>query len=104
MKKLAALSVAAFLALSVVALAGGSDDRANDRTITGTVSQIDAAAKTMTVKDSGGNEVTVSWNESTKLDSGIPQTGAMVTVKVDSSDTGSRPVAKSISIQPKKPY
>ncbi len=105
MKKLAALSVAAFFALSVVALAGGSDNRANDRTITGTVSQIDAAAKSMTVKDSGGNEVTVYWNDATRLDSGLPQTGATVAVKVDGSDTGSKPVAKSISIQqPKKPY
>ncbi len=105
MRKLAALSVAAILALSVVALADGSNDRANDRTIVGTVSHVDTTAKSMVVKDSTGSNVTVYWNDSTKLDPGVPQEGSSVSITIDSKDQGANPMAKSISVQqPKKPY
>jgi hypothetical protein len=101
MRKLAALSVAAVLALSVAALADGS----NDRTIVGTVSHVDTTAKSMVVKDSTGSNVTVYWNDSTKLDAGVPAEGATVSVTIDGKDQGANPMAKSISIQaPKKPY
>jgi len=102
MRKLAALSVAAILALSVVALADG--DRSNDRTIVGTVSHVDTTAKSMVVKDSTGNNVTVYWNDTTKLDTGVPQEGSTVSITIDGKDQGANPMAKSISVQPKKPY
>jgi len=101
MRKLAALSVAALLVLSAVALAEGSADR----TIVGTVSHVDAAAKSMVVKDSTGTNVTVYWNDTTKLDAGLPSEGSTVSVTIDSKDQGANPMAKSISVQqPKKPY
>ncbi len=100
MRKLVALSVAAFFALTVAALAGGSADR----TIVGTVSHVDASAKTLTIKDSSGSDVTISWNDTTKLSSGMPQEGSTVSVVVDGKDQGSTPLAKSIAVQSKKPY
>jgi hypothetical protein len=104
MKRLVAVSVAVFLALSVVAIAG-SNDGASDRSIVGTVSHVDTAAKSMSVKDSGGKDVTVYWNDATRLDNGLPQEGSTVTVTLDGKDQGSTPMAKSIAVQqPKKPY
>ena len=98
MRKVAALSVVALLALSVAALAVPSD-----RTVVGTITHVDTSAKSMTVKDSSGAEVTVTWNDSTKLVSGQPQEGANVTVTFDANESGS--VAKSIAVQQaKKPY
>ena len=89
MRKLAALSVAALLVLSAVALAEGS----NDRTIVGTVSHVDATAKSMVVKDSTGTNVTVYWNDSTKLDAGPPALHRRRVVKVEPADIGDRAVA-----------
>jgi hypothetical protein len=101
MKKLVSLTAVALLALTMVALAEGS----GDKTIVGTVSQVDSTAKSMTVKDSTGNSVVVYWNDATKLDTGMPQEGSTVSVTIDSKDSGSKPMAKSISVQqPKKPY
>jgi hypothetical protein len=99
MRKLTSLSVAALLALSMVALADSAD-----RTIAGTVSRVDMSAKTISVKDASGTEVTVVWNDTTRLDSGVPQEGSTVTVTVDGKDQNARPTAKSITVQPKKPY
>ena len=100
MRKILALSVVALLALSVSALAAGTD-----RTIVGTVSHVDSGSKSMSVKDTSGTEVTVYWNDATRLDSGLPQEGATVTVTIDAKDQGAKPIAKSITVQaPKKPY
>ncbi len=96
MKKLVSISVVALLALSMVALAGSP----GDRTIVGTATQIDSAAKPMSVRDDAGNTVTVYWNADTKLDAGMPQEGATVSVTIDNKDANnSRPIAKSISVQ-----
>jgi hypothetical protein len=104
MRKLVSLSLAAFLALSMIAIAGESGDK-SDKTVIGTVSFVDSASKSMVVKDTSGNNVTVYWTDSTKLDPSMPQEGASVTVTLDSKDQGGKPVAKSITVQqPKKPY
>jgi hypothetical protein len=104
MKKFVSLTAVALLALTMVALAEGSGDKTGDKTIVGTVSQVDSTARSMTVKDSTGNSVVVYWNDATKLDTGMPQEGSTVSVTIDSKDSGAKPMAKSISIQPKKPY
>jgi hypothetical protein len=98
MRKTATLFVAGLLVMAALALA-------EDRTITGTVTRIDSSAKSMSVKDASGSELTVSWDNATKLDSGLPQEGSTVTVTFDGKDQGTRPVAKAIAVQqPKKPY
>lgn len=101
MRKLASLSVAALLALSTLAFAGET----GDRTVAGTVSFVDSASKSMVVKDATGNNVTVYWNDATKVEPSMPQEGASVTVTLDGKDQGTKPMAKSISVQqPKKSY
>ncbi len=101
MRKILALSVAAIVMISAVSFAVPSGgDRSGDKpgkTVTGTVSRVDAAAKMMVVKDTSGNEVTVYWNEATKLDGGVPQEGATVTV--NAREEGGRTLATSIQSQ-----
>ncbi len=104
MRKLLAASVSVLVLLSAVALAAPSSDHpSKDKTIIGTVSQVDATEKSMVVKDSTNKEVTIYWNDTTKFEGGQPQEGASVTVDVNEQD--GKTWAKSIQTRPpKKPY
>ena len=78
MKKILALSVVAVL-VAVVSLAG--DEKMGEKhgkTQEGTITKMDMAGKTMTVKDAEGKETAVYWNDSTKVAGDEMKEGAKV--------------------------
>ena len=101
MKKAFAVSLALMLCLSAIALAAPNDDKNMQATVSGTITKVDAAAKTLTIKEASGNETTVYWDESTRV-SGDLKEGSMAQVSV--SDKDGRKLATSISVKAPKSY
>jgi hypothetical protein len=89
----------AVVCLAAVAVAAPD----TNKTIIGTITKIDNAAKSMVVKDTSGTETTIYWNEGSKVDGGELREGS--TVKVDTKDQDGKTMATNIQVQqPKKPY
>ena len=83
MKRFLALAIVLGVAVSSLALAG---DKMADKTMSGTITKVDSAQKTMAVKDKSGKEWTIYWNDSTKMEGDAPKVGSMVSFKADSKD------------------
>ena len=49
--------------------------------LSGRVSKIDAAAKTLSVRDGSGHEVAFAWTAATKITGGDPKVGDVVTLR-----------------------
>jgi len=102
MKKAFAVSLALMLCLSAIALAAPNDDKnMSAGTVQGTITKVDAASKTLTIKESSGNETTVYWDEATRV-SGDLKEGSMAQVSV--SDKDGRKLATSINVKAPKSY
>lgn len=98
MKKVLALAVVAVFC-AVVGLAGQHMD---GKAISGTISKVDMAGKSMVVKTADGKETTIYWNDTTKVQ-GTPKEGEMVHVKAAEKD--GKAWASSVHVgamQPKK--
>ena len=80
MKRVVAIC-AALAVLLVLSSAAAAADK--ERSINGTVSGLDMSRRTMVVKDSGGADHLVQWNENTQLGGGPLEQGAAVKVKVN---------------------
>jgi len=96
MKKAFAVSLALMLCLSAIALAAPNDDKNMQGAVSGTITKVDAAAKTLTIKEASGNETTVYWDESTRV-SGDLKEGSMAQVTI--SDKDGRKLATSIAVK-----
>ena len=83
MKKLWALSLVAALCVAAVAVAG---EQMDGKKIEGTITKVDLAAKTLTVKDAAGNETAIYWNDATKVEGGALKEGEKVHVKATEKD------------------
>ena len=82
MKKAVALAVVmAFCA--VIGLAGTGEHHGT--AMEGTISKVDMAGKSMTVKTADGKDMTIYWNDSTKLQ-GTPKEGETVHFKTSEKD------------------
>jgi putative IMPACT (imprinted ancient) family translation regulator len=110
MKRILVLSTALVFGAAAAALAtpqkaqantGGSHTQATAKDVRGTVSQLDLAARTMKVKEASGNEVTVRWDESTRMGGELKE-GA--TVSVETARKGGETIATSIMVDAKKSY
>ena len=97
-----ALSAATALAQSAQDPSKSQPSQTMSKSLIGTVSSVDQTAKSFVVKDSNGKEVTVFWNDSTRM-SGDLKDGASVSLQT--SEQGGRVVATSVNVQAsKKPY
>jgi len=87
MKKVWALAVVAVFCLAVVAVAGDEKmEKMGHKAMEGKVTKVDMAAKTMTVKDAAGKEVTIYWNDATKVEGGELKEGETVHYKAAEKD------------------
>jgi len=80
MKKVLALAVVAAFVFAIPALAG--NDKKSEHGMMwakGTITSMDEASKMMKVKDESGKEMSITWNEKTKMD-GAAKVGEMVKV------------------------
>ncbi len=112
MKKFLTLSFAALLVCTAAAIAQQSASPSNDQSsqssaqsIRGTISSVDNNAKTLTVKDSTGKDVTIYWNDTTRFSGGSfsdLKEGSAVTIQA--TDQSGRMVASSITLSSKKSY
>ena len=84
MKRFLAAALVIGFAMTAVALA--DHDKMGGKAMSGTVTKVDAAAKTITVKDKDGKESTIYWNDQTKIDGGTPKEGAMIHYKAETKD------------------
>jgi hypothetical protein len=112
MKRILVLSTALVFGAAMAALAApqssppqadtaGSHSQASAKAVRGTVSDLDLAGKTMKVRQSNGKEVTIRWDESTRM-GGDLKDGAEVSVQT--AQKGGETVATSIMVSAKKTY
>ncbi|HEX4441336.1 MAG TPA: hypothetical protein VH854_14755 [Thermoanaerobaculia bacterium] len=102
MKRVLALClVLGFSVASVVFAQDASQktEKMSGKMMTGTVTKVDSASKSMTVKDDSGKETTVYWDDSTKVSGGSPTEGA--TVMFATMDKDGKTVATQITTKPK---
>ena len=93
------LAAGAMLAVLVV-LAVPAYAADKPRSISGTITGLNMAQKTMVVRDGKGVERTVLWNEGTELVAGPLEQGASVKLKILSDEDG-KLVASSIEVKSK---
>jgi hypothetical protein len=84
MKRFLAAALVIGFAMTAVALA--DHNKMGGKGMSGTVTKVDAAAKTITVKDKDGKESTIYWNDQTKIDGGTPKEGSMIHYKAETKD------------------
>ena len=65
MKKLTVLFALAIFAVSLAAVAG--DKKAGEKKVSGTISALDVANRSMTVTDAKSAALTILWNDSTRV-------------------------------------
>jgi ABC-type Fe3+-hydroxamate transport system substrate-binding protein len=100
-KRFVALSAIALVCLATLAVAAPDPSQSDSKSISGVITRVDMNSKTMVVKDASGNEVTVYWNEATKV-TGEPREGS--SVRVDTREQDGKTWATTIDVQAKKPY
>jgi hypothetical protein len=71
------------------------------KTVSGTISSLDTTGKSLVIKQSSGEEVTVYWNDGTTV-SGDLREGQQV--RVETKEQDGQIWAMSIQVQAKKPY
>jgi photosystem II stability/assembly factor-like uncharacterized protein len=102
MKRVLAVCAVAVLCLSAIAVAAPDDNPKTDTTLSGTISRVDMAGKSMVVKDSAGKETTVYWTDSTTVDGGELREGTPVKLSV--TDKDGKTWANSIQVAKKPSY
>jgi hypothetical protein len=100
MKRAIAVCAVALICLSALAVA--APDNPKDLSISGTISRVDTAGKSMVVKDSAGKETTVYWTDSTSINGGELREGTPVKVSVTEKD--GKTWANSIEVAQKPAY
>lgn len=81
MKKTLTLAVAAMLCVAVVALADeAKKSGAGEKKVSGTISQLDLEAKTLTVASADGKTWSISWTDSTRVLGGELKEGEAVSL------------------------
>jgi len=100
MKKALGVALAAVIVLSAVAMA--TQTATADKAISGTISRLDTAQKSMVIKDTSGKEVTVFWDDATRVAGGELREGSQV--EVQAKDQDGKTFATSIQIRATKPY
>lgn len=78
MRKLTTLLALALFTVSLAAVAG--DKKPGEKKVSGTISKLDIANKSMTVTDDKGAGVTIQWNDSTRVMGDDLKEGGAVTV------------------------
>ena len=87
MKKLLAACLVVGFALSAAALADDAKmGKMDGKTMSGSITKVDADQKMMMVKDKSGKEWTIYWNADTKVEGAGPKEGAMVWFKATEKD------------------
>jgi len=76
MKKLTVLLALAIFAVSLAAVAG--DKKAGEKKVSGTISALDVANRSMTVTDGKSVALTILWNDSTRVMGGELKEGESV--------------------------
>lgn len=115
MKKVLALSIAIVLVLSASAFAGQEPARPQDpqasepapsseqaQSVSGTISSLDNDQKMLVLRDDSGKEITVYWNDATRVSGGDLKEGASVSLQT--TDQGGKTFATSIEVRTKKSY
>jgi len=89
MKKMLTTTAVVALLCAGVALAGQTKPMSTPETgwVKGTITAWDETAKSMTVKDEKGKELTFAWNAETKT-MGTPKVGEMVELKYRTEKNG----------------
>jgi len=100
-KRMLAASAIALVCLATLAVAAPDPSASDSKTISGVISKVDMAGKSMVIKDASGNDVTVFWNDATRV-SGDLREGSSVKVETKAQD--GKTWATSIDVQAKKPY
>ena len=102
MKKVLTLSLASLLVVGSFAFADSNKAKSSHGgTARGTIASVDQTAKTFVLRDAAGKEMTVSWNDATKVKGGSLKEGEQVQIRTVDKNGGH--VATSISIEPSKP-
>jgi hypothetical protein len=86
MKKVLTLASVAMLAFALSASAHDPKGKGGEKTAAGSISKIDASAKTLIVSDSKGGSWTVQWSDSTKIMGGELKEGAAVSLGYSEDD------------------
>jgi hypothetical protein len=73
------------LALGLVFVFCAAVGLAHGKAMEGTITKVDAAGKSMVVKTADGKDVTIYWNDTTKLQ-GTPKEGETVHFKASEKD------------------
>ena len=76
MKKVSMLAVLALIAVAVALPAG--ETKKGEKLVSGTISRLDTANRTMAVTDAKGTSWTIQWSDSTKVLGGELKEGAAV--------------------------
>jgi hypothetical protein len=76
MKKVSMLAVLALIAVAVALPAG--ETKKGEKLVSGTISRLDTANRTMAVTDAKGASWTIQWSDSTKVLGGELKEGAAV--------------------------
>ncbi len=76
MKKLTVLFALAIFAVSLAMVAG--DKKAGEKKVSGTISALDVANRSMTVTDGKSVALTILWNDSTRVKGGELKEGEAV--------------------------
>jgi Cu/Ag efflux protein CusF len=102
MKKALTLAALAIFTVSLAAIAADSakPKMAGEKTASGTIAKLDAAAKSLTVTDAKGGTWTFQWTDSTRILGGELSEGAAVQVTYTEGD--GKMWASSIKVQAPK--
>lgn len=83
MRKVAMLLL---LSMTVVAMAVAADSTKGEKIVSGTISHLDTANRSMTVSDAKGTAWSIQWSDSTKVLGGELKEGAAVQLGCTQSD------------------
>ena len=97
MKKVLALAIALGFC-AAIGLAGGGHDKG--KSTEATITKLDSAAKSMVVKTADGKEMTIYWNDDTKVQ-GTLKEGE--TIHVKTADKDGKTWATYVHVGAKKP-
>jgi hypothetical protein len=100
-KRFVAISAIALVCLATLAVAAPDQSRTDSKTVSGVISRVDMASKSLVVKDASGAEVTVFWNDATRVSGDLREGSA---VRMETKDQDGKTWATSIDVQAKKPY
>jgi hypothetical protein len=95
---LSILFVLAALACPAPLAAATPSKKVHGVALSGRVSKVDAASKTLSVRDSSGREVALAWTGATKMTGGELKVGEVVTVRY--LDKDKKHIATTIHVGP----